>query len=786
MNNMKKYNIPKCSKAVISGILSLAILCSGVSAAAFSGGFDNKNILKQNANIQQAGEESIASENGKKLLKDETVYVIAEADGTANRIIVSDWIKNTGDKSQIKDVSNLRNIENVKGNESYTIDEKNMYVWNAEGKDIYYQGTGKGELPVQLKISYMLDGKKINADKLAGKSGRVKIRFDYENKQYEKIKINGKEEKIYVPFLMMTGMILDNDKFTDVEISNGKIINNGDRIIAAGFSFPGMMESMGISKDKLEIPDFVEISADVKDFELSATLTLAVNDIFGKADFSKTDDTVKSLTKSLNKLTAASDSLIDGSSELYDGLNTLFDKSGELVGGIGQLYDGAKKINSGAQKLDGGAVELAKGALTLDNGTGTLKSGAFSLDDGIGTLSDGAVNLDDGIEKLSEYVLTLSGGLDKISANSSTLNSGAEQVFNTLLSIADAQIAAAGLTADKLTIKNYASVLDTLIDSLSDENSYKIAYNTALETVTVAVNSQRNVIKTAVEATVRKQITENAISAAGYNITAEQYDEAVAAGQIPDELQLQISSAVSAQMGSSDVQATIESNTEAQVQSLIESNMNSQEILSQIAQGVEKAKTGRESLSSLKKQLNSYCQFYQGVLEYTQGVDRATAGAQQILNGTYTLKGGSASLKDGAGRLKDGAVILKNGTTQLKKGSSSLKQGADKLKSSTNELSRGTKTLFNGAETLKDGSCVLLDGVNQLKEGSMTLCDGLKKFKKEGVNVLVNAVEGDVKGLINRLKAISKVDGRYKSYSGISKDMDGKVDFIFKTHSVEK
>lgn len=765
MNNMKKYNIPKCSKAVISGILSLAILCSGVSAAAFSGGFDNKNILKQNANIQQAGEESIASENGKKLLKDETVYVIAEADGTANRIIVSDWIKNIGDKSQIKDVSNLRDIKNVKGNESYTIDEKNMYVWNAEGKDIYYQGTGKGELPVQLKISYMLDGKKINADKLAGKSGRVKIRFDYENKQYEKIKINGKEEKIYVPFLMMTGMILDNDKFTDVEISNGKIINNGDRIIAAGFAFPGMMESMGISKDKLEIPDFVEISADVKDFELSATLTLAVNDIFGKADFSKTDDTVKSLTKSLNKLTAASNSLIDGSSELYDGLNTLFDKSGELVEGIGQLYNGAKKINSGAQKLD---------------------SGAFSLDNGIGTLSDGAVNLDDGIEKLSEYVLTLSGGLDKISANSSTLNSGAEQVFNTLLSIADAQIAAAGLTADKLTIKNYEEVLDTLIDSLSDENSYKIAYNTALETVTVAVNSQRNVIKTAVEATVRKQITENAISAAGYNITAEQYDEAVAAGQIPDELQLQISAAVSAQMGSSDVQATIERNTEAQVQSLIESNMNSQEILSQIAQGVEKAKGGRESLSSLKKQLNSYCQFYQGVLEYTQGVDRATAGAQQILNGTYTLKGGSASLKDGAGRLKDGAVILKNGTTQLKKGSSSLKQGADKLKSSTNELSRGTKTLFNGAETLKDGSCVLLDGVNQLKEGSMTLCDGLKKFKKEGVDVLVNAVEGDVKGLINRLKAISKVDGRYKSYSGISKDMDGKVDFIFKTHSVEK
>lgn len=783
MSNLKKY-MPK----VLSGALSLTILCSTIGAASYSAGAKSTGAETMNRNITDTSStvKSVSENKIQKLSKNETVYVIANADGSAKKVIVSDWIKNTAKAKSFEDISNLNNIENVKGDETYTVNENNMYEWSADGNDIYYQGTGKSQLPVGLSVSYTLDGRKISADKLAGKSGKVKIRFDYTNRQSEKIKIDGKEEEIYVPFVMLTGMMLDNDVFRNVEVSNGKVINDGSHTYVAGFALPKMQSNLNIDSKDFEIPDYVEITADVKNFELATTLTLAANDMFSDIDFSKADDKLDSLSGSFDELTDAANQLIDGSSQLYDGLKTLLDKSGELIEGVEQLYDGAEKISSGAKDLDNGAGTLANGAKGLDNGMGTLKDGANSLDSGVSSLNDGAASLDSGISQLQSYVATLSSGLNTISDNSESLNSGAKQVFDTLLATADTQIAAAGLQADKLTISNYVQVLDKLIGSLSGESVKTLAYNTALETVTAAVNSQKDVIREAVESTVRKQVTEGILASAGYSMTAEQYDSAIASGQIPNEVQAQINTAVSTQMSSSLIQSTIDSNTQSQIESLIDTNMQSDEVQSQINSAVQKASAGKQSLSALKEQLDSYNKFYQGVLAYTDGVDKANAGAQQILGGTYALKNGSGALKDGAGQLKNGSVTLKDGTKTLKDGSGSLKSGAQSLKNGTSELNSGAKTLVQGVASLKEGSSALVSGVKQLKDGSMSLNDGLKKFKKEGVNVLVDAVNSDVKGLVSRLKAVSEVSSHYKTYSGISDSMNGKVDFIYKTDSIEK
>lgn len=783
MSNLKKY-MPK----VLSGILSLTILCGTIGVASYSAGAKSTDTETTNINISDTSStaKNASEDKTKKLSKNETVYVIANADGSAKKVIVSDWIKNTAKAKSFEDTSNLDSIVNVKGDETYTVNENNMYEWSADGNDIYYQGTGKSELPVGLSVSYTLDGKKISADKLAGQSGKVKIRFDYTNRQSEKIKIDGKEEEIYVPFVMLTGMMLDNDAFRNVEVSNGKVVNDGSHTFVAGFALPGMQSNLGIDSKDFEIPDYVEITADVKNFELSTTLTLAANDMFSDVDFSNVDDKIDSLSDSLDELTDAANQLIDGSSQLYDGLKTLLDKSGELIEGVEQLYDGAEKISSGAQELDNGAGALANGAKDLDNGVGTLNDGANSLDSGVSSLNDGAVSLDSGISQLQGYVATLSSGLNTISGNSESLNAGAKQIFDTLLATADAQIAAAGLQADKLTISNYAQVLDKLVGSLSEDNVKTVAYNTALETVTTTVNSQKDVIREAVESAVRKQVTERVLASVGYSMSAEQYDSAIASGQIPDEVQVQINTAVSTQMSSSSIQLTIDNNTQSQIQSLIDTNMQSDEVQSQISFAVEKASAGKQSLSALKEQLDSYNKFYQGVLTYTDGVDKANAGAQQILSGTYALKDGSGALKDGAGQLKSGSVTLKDGTKTLKDGSDSLNNGAQSLKDGTGELNSGAKTLAQGVASLKEGSSALVSGVKQLKDGSMSLNDGLKKFKKEGVDVLVDAVDGDVNGLVSRLKAVSEVSSHYKSYSGISDEMDGKVDFIYKTDSIEK
>ena len=270
----------------LSIALCALIAAGGVTAAAYSLG---KNGTESNVTAPVASDNATEKED-KKPAKDETVYVIAGADGSVKKIIVSDWIKNALGSSSLTDKSELGDVTNVKGDESYTMNGDNLRVWDAAGNDIYYRGNIDKDIPVKLSVSYTLDGKAISAADIAGKSGKVTIRFDYENRQYETVSIDGKEEKIYVPFAMLTGILLDNDNFTNVEVSNGKYINDGDRTAVVGIALPGMAENLALKGENAEvIPDYVEIKADVKNFELQNTVTIATNEIFNGIDTDKID-----------------------------------------------------------------------------------------------------------------------------------------------------------------------------------------------------------------------------------------------------------------------------------------------------------------------------------------------------------------------------------------------------------------------------------------------------------------------------------------------------------------
>lgn len=553
--------------------VALVISSVGVTAHALT---DKK---KEEPDKTQTTTESKKEETG-EIAKDETVYVLAGADGAVEKIIVSDWIKNALGSQTINDKSELSEVENVKGDETYTMNGDNMRVWDAQGNDIYYQGDVKKELPVNLSVSYTLDGKNISPTELAGKSGHVVIRFDYQNNRYETVKIDGKEEKIYVPFAMLTGMLLDTEVFTNVDVTNGRLVNDGNHMAVVGIAFPGLAENLAIEREKFEIPDYVEISADVRDFEMTTTMTLATNDLFNQINPEKLDS-IDSLTESLDDLTDAMNQLMDGSSQLYDGLCTLLKKSGELIAGIDKLAVGAKNLKSGAGNLDAGAAKLQNGAKSLYTGLHTL------------------------------------------SANNDTLNSGAKQVFETLLSTANAQLAATGLSIPTLTIENYAEVLNGVIASLG-ENS----------------------------------------AAAG-------------------------------------------------------------------------------SLISLKASLDSYNTFYLGLRTYTKGVADATAGAKE-------LKSGTEDLKDGTAKVYVGANQLCNGILKMKKQAPSL-----------------------------------TEGITQLRDGSMKLSKGLKEFNEQGIEKLVDAVDGDLGSLVTRVRATVDVSKNYKSFSGLSEDMDGEVKFIYRTQSVK-
>ena len=732
----------KLSTKITAICLSAAIVlgCAGVAYALT--GEKNEVPAKTVTTSMKAEEE-------KEVSKDETVYVLAGADGSVQKVIVSDWIKNALKEDSIADKSALSDIENVKGNETYTLDGSNMTVWDAEGNDIYYQGSIEKELPVAMTVSYKFDGKSISADELAGKSGKVTIRFDYENRQYETVNIDGKNEKIYVPFGMLTGMLLDSDTFRNVEVSNGKLLNDGDRTAVIGIAFPGLQENLGIDKDKVEIPDYVEITADVTDFELGMTVTIATNEIFNELDAAKIDS-ADGLTSSLNELTDGMQQLMDGSSALYDGLCTLLDKSGELVTGIETLANGAKSLKDGAASLDEGAAQLQKGAADLSSGLNTLAS------------------------------------------NNASLNGGAKQVFDTLLSTATAQINAAGISVPALTIENYADTLNSVIASL-DETA---VYNQALAQVTAAVEENRPLIEqkvtaavreqveaqvtaavheqvsTGVTAAVREQVSEQVIQTAA-GMSKSDYEAAVSAGMVSQETQNDVSSAIEAQMQTDDVKALIETNTtakmesdeikaavkantdaqmqteavqktisdnvELQVKQAISENMASDEVQAKLTAASE----GAKSIIALKTSLDSYNAFYLGLLTYTGGVASAADGAATLASGAADLKNGTAQLKDGAAALYDGILQLKNGTPAL------------------------------------------VDGVSQLKDGAMQLSDGLKKFNEEGIQKIVDLIDGDLDNVVARLRATVDVSKNYRNFSSISDGMDGQVQFIYRTDEIK-
>ena len=213
----------------------------------------------------------------KKIKKQESVYVNAAADGSVSKITVSDWLKGANETTgTINDISDLKNISNVKGDEAFKQNGKDV-DWSGAGKDIYYQGESDEKLPVDMKITYKLDGKEIAAKDMLGKSGKVEIHVAYTNKSSRKKKIDGKETTIYTPFVMVTAMVLSSDHFENVEVDNARVVNDGDNQMIIGMGVPGMAENLDLSDDMADkIPSDFTVTADTKDFTIGNTLPTEV------------------------------------------------------------------------------------------------------------------------------------------------------------------------------------------------------------------------------------------------------------------------------------------------------------------------------------------------------------------------------------------------------------------------------------------------------------------------------------------------------------------------------
>lgn len=625
----------KTAKLELLKIVAVAaagvIAGTGVTAATI--GAANKTDGAKSTATSTVSQSDIKAEN---TAKNETVYVLANADGSVKKIIVSDWIKNSLNEKSLKDKTDLQDVKNVKGDESYVMDSDNMRVWNADGADIYYQGTVSKELPVDLKVSYKLDGKAVSAEEIAGKSGKATIRFDYTNKQYSEVNIGGKTEKIYVPFAMLTGLMLDNDVFTNVSVTNGKIINDGDRTIVAGFALPGLQQNLNLSKDKVEIPDYVEITADVKNFALTTTLTLAANSLFNEIDTSKLNS-ADDLQAQLNELTDGMTKLINGSSELYGGLTTLLSKSKELVAGI--------------DKLAAGTDELSSGTAALNAGLNTLVS------------------------------------------KNGDLTSGAKQVFDTLLATVTKQLNDGGIESfDALKVDNYKTVLKGIeenpLDYLNEtkKNEAKASAEAQID-ATIAANTaipETSRYAAKVLTCMGKSKEELTTILTNASIT----NQVVAGGATTNE---QIINGLCQYLSSKNGKTPAENLADAQK---IAADAQTYSTASVKNEANEKTiytaclglalptikNTVKTSIDTAVTSLDSYNTFYQGILEYTAGVKEVADGSAKVTAGAKQLKDGTAELKTGAAQLVPGVEQLSGGSKQLADGIKELNdKGISKL-----------------------------------------------------------------------------------------------------------
>ena len=318
--------------------------------------------------------------------KEETVYVKTDANGKEKTVIVSDWLKNFSGEAKIKDATDLTDVENVKGNETYQQGKKHNITWNANGNDIYYQGSSDKNLPVSMKVTYYLDGKEIKPKDLIGKSGKVKIHYEYENHSEVTKTINGKQTTIYTPFTMITAAILNTDNFSNVKVTNGKVISDGSKHIVIGVAMPGLSDSLNLKNTSIgsnfDIPEDFEITADVEDFQMTVTATVANSDTLSEFGLDDAGD-LSELTDSLKDLENATDKLCDGSGELVKGIEKLVTASSKLKSGSKQIAVSTKQLASGLDKLVNGSSALKSGTSQLAQGTSALPSSTAKLDSGV-------------------------------------------------------------------------------------------------------------------------------------------------------------------------------------------------------------------------------------------------------------------------------------------------------------------------------------------------------------------------------------------------------------------
>lgn len=773
---------------VVAGVLTIALVGTGIGATAV---FAEKNSTAVTAEADSTtGSSKDADDIADKLMdsvslkdndadKDESVYLISDANGNVNKTIVVDHLKNKDKKDTLEDASNLSDIENVKGKEKFT-QSGDKLTWQAGGKDIYYQGTATEEPPVTQKVTYYLDGKEISPEDLAGKSGKVKIRFDYTNTTSYTETVNGEKQTVSVPFAAITGLVL-GDGFENIEVTNGKAEVSDSSSVVLGYALPGLKDSLGI-KDKdldgdVNIPEYMEMTADVENFSMPAAMTFVVNasDYVSTdgIDTSDLDDMINDLKDASTQLQDGSKTLAEGTDTLADGLSTLQSKLGTFASGVGTLQSGLKTYTDGVSTLSGGlntlgnstgalvsgADKLNSGAGQLASGSATLKDGLKSYTDGANGLAKGASDLDAGIGTLAEKSGTLVDGATKLDDGASQLSASASSINEGIKSLDT------GLKTpltDKEKAGYQAAAKDSVDKQFSNPDNEANYENTKAKASGVYYETMTSddSVKQAVQLLKNDSDLMNMI-----NATVGATVETAIKGSVPDLANKDTATIKKTYNNSPKLQQSVKEvlnlpqtipDYDALVSAIVDQKLN--DMATKVMAGVannskdkvgeavaDAAKTGAENaaqsavitgIESAKSNVSSQINAKQeNGYSLVTGADALSTGASSLANGTKslinsipTLTGGIKQLKDGSSQLSAGAARLTSNNDTLNAGATALNAGASQLSAGTQSLINSVPTLTSGIKQLVDGSNILVANNAQLNSGASQLADGTNQI----------------------------------------------------------
>lgn len=368
------------------------------------------------ANPADAAGTTRGAHEGIATQKSETVHVNADAQGTVRDVSVSVKLDNGKGYETLADTSRLFDLKDSDGDAPASQDGETV-IWDAQGSNVNYTGTSTEQPPVDVKVTYLLDGEEISPDELAGKSGAVTLRFDFTNRTDAMFVGTAGSRTASVPFVAMTGFIMPDDIFSNIEVDNGKVISEGGRTIVVGYALPGMAESLGIAGGDaggLELPSSFTVTADAQDFALDGTLTYLTGDLLADAD---TDN-------------LGLGNLSSGLSQLQTSLNQLIDGSDALTAGLDQLASGSAAASAGAE-------QLATSARTLPAATSSLAGSSQQLADGAVTAAQAGSSLAGALERLSATAATLNDGTQAALAAAGELETTAVQADDSAAALAD-------------------------------------------------------------------------------------------------------------------------------------------------------------------------------------------------------------------------------------------------------------------------------------------------------------------------------------------------------------